>query len=115
MRSNLASLEWVITPAPHLRIISDELFGAVERRFETTKKLWGIGSCGLARGQQKQVYLFSGLLQCGECGGSITLVGGRARTSRSEYGCSLHAQRGETVCKNGSRIQRQQLEKSLLA
>jgi DNA invertase Pin-like site-specific DNA recombinase len=58
--------EWVITAAPHLRIVSDELFGAVERRFETTKKLWGVGGTGLARGQQKQVYLFSGLLQCGE-------------------------------------------------
>src|SRR6516162_5305142 len=106
--------EWVITAAPHLRIVSDELFGAVERRFETTKKLWGVGGSGLARGQQKQVYLFSGLLQCGECGGSVTLVGGRAKTSRSEYGCSIHAQRGDAVCKNDLRIQRKQLEESLL-
>jgi site-specific DNA recombinase len=42
-------------------------------------------------------------------------VGGRAKTSRSEYGCSLHAQRGDSVCKNGLRIQRQQLEDRLLA
>ena len=98
----------------HLRIVSDELFVAVERRFETTKKLWGVDGSGLARGQQKQVYLFSGLLQCGECGGSVTLVGGRANTSRSEYGCSLHSQRGDAVCKNDLRIQRKQLEESLL-
>ena len=107
--------EWVITPAPHLRIVSDELFATVERRFETTKKLWGVGNTGLARGQQKQVYLFSGLLVCGECGGSITLVDGRANTSRSDYGCSLHAQRGDSVCKNSLRIQRHQLEERLLA
>src|SRR6266478_1188655 len=107
--------EWVVTSAPHLRIVSDELFAAVERRFATTQRLWGIGSSGLARGQQKQVYLFSGLLRCGECGGSITLVGGRAKTSRSEYGCSLHAQRGDSVCKNDLRIQRSQLEERLLA
>ena len=106
--------EWVITAAPHLRIVADELFGAVERRFETTKKLWGVDGSGLARGQQKQVYLFSGLLQCGQCGGSVTLVGGRANTSRSEYGCSLHSQRGDAVCKNDLRIQRKQLEESLL-
>ena len=31
--------EWVVTSAPHLRIVSDELFTAVERRFEITKKL----------------------------------------------------------------------------
>jgi site-specific DNA recombinase len=107
--------EWVITPAPHLRIVSDELFAGVERRFEITKKLWGVGSTGLARGQQKQVYLFSGLLVCGECGGTITLVGGRASTSRTEYGCSLHVQRGDRVCKNSLRIQRHQLGERLLA
>jgi DNA invertase Pin-like site-specific DNA recombinase len=101
--------EWVVTAAPDLQIVSDELFAAVERRFVTTQKLWGIG------GQQKQVYLFSGLLRCGECGGSITLVGGRAKTSRSEYGCSLHAQRGDSVCTNGLRIQRQHLEARLLS
>jgi len=38
----------------------------------------------------------------------------RANTSRSEYGCSLHAQRGDAVCKNDLRIQRKQLEESLL-
>jgi len=104
--------EWVVTSAPHLQIVSDELFAAVERRFAITQKLWGVG---LAHGQQKQVYLFSGLLECGDCGGSITLVGGRAKTSRSEYGCSLHAQRGDSVCRNGLRIQRQQLGDRLLS
>jgi site-specific DNA recombinase len=107
--------EWVVTAAPELRIVSDDLFAAVEHRFAVTQRLWGVGSSGLARGQQKQVYLFSGLLRCGECGGSITLVGGRAKTSRSEYGCSLHAQRGDSVCKNDLRIQRQQMEDRLLA
>jgi hypothetical protein len=42
-------------------------------------------------------------------------VCGRAKTSRSEYGRSLHAQRGDSVCKNGLRLQRQQLEGKLLA
>jgi site-specific DNA recombinase len=107
--------EWVVTAAPHLRIVSEELFATVKRRFEITQRLWGVGETGLARGQQKQVYLFSRLLRCGECGGSITLVGGRAKTSRSEYGCSLHAQRGACVCKNDLRIQRCQLEERLLA
>jgi hypothetical protein len=100
--------------APHLRIVSDELFAAVERRFETTKRLWGVDDTGLTSGHQKQVYLFSGLLRCGECGGSITLVGGRAETSRSEYGCSLHTQRGDNICKNSLRIQRRQIEEKLL-
>jgi site-specific DNA recombinase len=107
--------DWVMTPAPHQRIVPPELFAAVERRFETTQKLWGVGKTGLARGQQKQVYLCSGLLRCGECGGSITLVGGRSKNSRSEYGCSIHAQRGDSVCKNSLRIQRHELEERMLA
>jgi site-specific DNA recombinase len=109
--------EWVVTMAPHLQIVSDELFAAVERRFAITQKLWGAGveGTGLTRGQARQVYLFSGLLVCSECGGSITLVGGRAKTSRSEYGCSLHTQRGDSVCKNDLRIQRHDSEDRLLA
>jgi hypothetical protein len=108
--------EWVVTDAPNLRIISNDLFAAMDRRFETTQKLWGApGARGLAVRQQKHVYLFSGLLQCAECGGSVTLVGGRAKTSRSEYGCSLHAQRGNSVCKNDLRIQRQRMEERLLS
>jgi site-specific DNA recombinase len=109
--------EWVVTSASHLRIVTDELFAAVERRFETTQRLWGAGvkGTGLTHGHAKQVYLFSGLLVCGECGGSIALVGGRANTSRSEYGCSLHAQRGDSVCKNSLRIQRHELEERLIA
>jgi site-specific DNA recombinase len=107
--------EWVITDAPHLRIISDELFARVTRRFAVTQKLWGQGNTGLSRGQQKQVYLFSGLLHCAECGGSITLVGGRAKTSRSEYGCSLHAQRGNSVCANDLLIRRDHLEERLIS
>ncbi len=35
-----------------LQIVSNELFASVERRFETTKRLWGVGGTGLARGQQ---------------------------------------------------------------
>jgi hypothetical protein len=109
--------EWVVSAAPHLRIVSDELFATVEQRFAITRRLWGAGvaGTGLTHGHAKQVYLFSGLLTCGECGGSITLVGGRAKTSRSEYGCSLHAQRGDSICKNDLRIQRQQLEERMLA
>jgi site-specific DNA recombinase len=106
----------VITAAPHLRIVSEELFACVERRFEITKTLWGATATpGLTRGLHSQVYLFSGLLRWGECGGSITLVGGRVKTSRSEYGCSLHAERGQSVCLNSLRIQRQDLEARLLS
>jgi Recombinase len=52
--------EWVITPAPHLRIVSDELFAAVERRFETTKKLWGWGTRALPAANRSKFICFRG-------------------------------------------------------
>jgi hypothetical protein len=50
--------EWVTVDAPHLRIITPEAFAAVERRFEVTKKLWGIGTKG-ARAVSKNTFTCS--------------------------------------------------------
>jgi site-specific DNA recombinase len=106
--------EWVISEAPHLRIVSEELWSKVQQRFATVRRLWGRdGGPGLL-GQQRQVYLFSGLLKCGQCGGSITLVSGRWRTEAQQYGCSMYHQRGETVCSNRRTIRRDELEAQLL-
>jgi site-specific DNA recombinase len=104
--------EWVTVDAPHLRIVSAELFSAVERRFETVKRVFAKDAGGLAIGPQR--YLFSGLLKCGECGGSIVLVCGRGRHGADRYGCSLHRQRGDAVCSNALLIRRDELEERLL-
>jgi site-specific DNA recombinase len=84
--------EWVKTEAPHLRIVSDELFTAVQRRFQTVKQMFGRDGGGLAVGPKR--YLFSGLLKCSKCGGSIALVCGRGRNGADRYGCAVHHQRG---------------------
>ena len=107
--------EWTTLDAPHLRIVSDELFAAAGRKFEKVKRTLGRPgqeSSGLIVGQRR--YLFSGLLKCAECGGSITLVSGRGRNGADRYGCSLHHQRGVTVCSNALLVRRDELEESLL-
>lgn len=107
--------QWVRFDAPRLRIVPDEVWTAVQRRFATVHQLWGReGPPGLS-GQQRSVYLFSGLLKCGACGGSITFVSGRWRSESQQYGCSMHHQRGETVCSNRLTIRRDRLESRLLA
>ncbi len=105
--------EWVIADVPAQRIISDELWIAVHERLDTTRKLWGKAGNWQTTGHHP--YLFSGLLQCGECGGSIALVAGRAGNARAKYGCSRHHQRGNTICKNSLLIAREELETRLLA
>jgi site-specific DNA recombinase len=107
--------EWTILDTPHLRIVSDELFAAVRLRFEKVKRTLGRPgqeSSGLIVGPRR--YLFSGLLKCAECGGSITLVSGRGRNGADRYGCSLHHQRGESVCTNSLLVRRDELEENLL-
>lgn len=107
--------DWVTIDTPQLRIIGDDLSAAVRRRFATVRKLWGrVSSPGLASGQQRQVYLFSGLLQCGQCGGSIALVMGLVVMAQRGYGCSLHHQSGDAVCSKALTIRRDDLEDRLL-
>ena len=46
-------------------------------------------------------YVFSGLLQCAECGGTVTVVSGCwAKRQDVRYGCSLHYNRGRGACGN---------------
>jgi site-specific DNA recombinase len=104
--------EWVISDTPHLRIVSDELFKAVQRRFRTVKQVFGRDGGGLSVGPKR--YLFSGLLKCGQCGGSIALVCGRGRHGADRYGCTLNHQRGNSVCTNSLLVRRDELEESLL-
>ena len=107
--------EWTTVNTPHLRIVSDELFAAAGLRFDKVKRSLGRPGkerSGLIVGPRR--YRFSGLLKCTECGGSITLVSGRGRNGADRYGCSLHHQRGNSVCTNSLLVRRDELEESLL-
>jgi site-specific DNA recombinase len=104
--------EWVTSEAPQLRIISDELAASVQNRLKAVKGMFGREGSGLAVGPKR--YLFSGLLKCSVCGGSIALVSGRGRHGADRYGCSVHYQRGESVCENAVLVRRDELEQNLL-
>ncbi len=104
--------EWVRAEAPHLRVVTDELASAVRRRLEAVKCMFGREGGGLTVGPKR--YLFSGLLKCSVCGGGIALVSGRGRHGADRYGCSVHHQRGDSVCENAALVRRDELEQSLL-
>jgi site-specific DNA recombinase len=109
--------KWVVRELPEQRIVTDELWAAVQRRIGTVKQLYGeIGRKGGMRGRSaSSPYLFSGLLKCSECGANISIVSGRWR-GRDDvlYGCPQNALRGPSICSNSVRVFRRILEGKLL-
>jgi DNA invertase Pin-like site-specific DNA recombinase len=108
--------EWRRADIPEQRIVTDELWDRVQERLKLVQDLYGVRE-GKRRGRAAaSPYLFTGLLVCSQCGGSITIVSGRCRKRQdSRYGCSMHAQRGDKVCTNGLLVRRLDLERQLLA
>ena len=105
--------EWVIQDKPEMKIISDELWQAAMKRWQEIEKSFPKGQTGFSKRQKSRVkthppHLFSGSLQCGECGGSIALTSGKGS---GYYGC-LNAVRKR--CENKVLVSRAKLEKHLL-
>ena len=110
--------EWCKTNLPEQRIITDKLWNATQARMRTMHEVFGVGpNNGLRSGRAAgSRYLFTGLLRCSLCGGSVTIVSGKAGNREDlRYGCSMHAQRGSAVCLNQVLIYRRALEEQLLA
>jgi hypothetical protein len=110
--------EWRRTTLPEQRIVSDELWNAVRERVKIVRRLYGVEAIsGIRKGRAAaSPYLFTGLLECSVCGGSVTIVSGQwKKREDSRYGCSMHAYRGGKVCTNSLLIARGALEKQLLA
>lgn len=103
---------------PDQRIVSDELWHAVQKRIADIKAVYGERgrNGGLSKGGNSagNPYIFSGLLKCSECGGSLVIVSGKGKGhADSQYGCLNNANRA--TCKNDTRIRRDVLEAQLLA
>src|SRR5579859_2339960 len=115
----LPKTDWKVREIPEQRIVSDELWKAVCERRRLVHQLYSVDSArpGIMRARAVgSPYIFSGLLQCAECGASITVVSGCwAKRQDVRYGCSLHYNRGRGACKNNLLISRRDLERQLLA
>jgi site-specific DNA recombinase len=92
-----------------LRIISDDLWNAVRQRNARTNEKYGTAKRGgLGRTPAARRYIFSGLLRCGQCGGSLVMRG----AAKGGYSCSS-SKRG-LGCSNMLYIRREELESQLL-
>ena len=103
---------WVIEDVPDLRIIDDDLWDRVKRRQGAIRE--EMNPAGIKGGPlrperaRRPSYLFSGLLVCGCCGGSYTLI------NKTRYGCASVRNKGEAVCSNRASIQREEVEDRVL-
>jgi len=97
---------------PKLRIISEELWRAVEARREMAQATFHQRG-GLTRTERSRTYLFSGILVCGECKRSMVISAGGGRRGYVKYGCHGHKHTG--ICRNRLMIRQDRLEEQLLA
>jgi len=91
--------QWIVTEAPELRIVSDELWAAAQSVKAQFSRL-PIDLC------HRPKRLLSGLCTCGVYGGAFTVIG----TNR--MGCSTNRDRG--TCDNGRTISVPRLENRVL-
>ena len=96
--------EWMRVPAPHLRIVSDDLWRAAQARREARRRRQTDTAPAVAvRSRDVEArYLLTGFGRCAVCGG---VWRGHTRDHGREqvrfYGCANHAKRGARVCSNG--------------
>ena len=100
--------EWVVQNVPELRIVDDEVWQEVKRQQNATRQTLTSDHGGIRPERARRpVYLLSGLLRCGTCGGGFSMVGAYS------YGCSTARNRG--TCSNRLTIRREILEASVLS
>ena len=91
--------EWIRHNVPDLRIVPQGLWEAAKSR----QKALDSTLQGLHRNTRPQ-YLLSGLLKCGECGGSFSKI------NSERYGCSASRNKGTSVCANKKTVKRETIE-----
>ncbi|MCP4300690.1 MAG: recombinase family protein, partial [Gammaproteobacteria bacterium] len=95
--------------APDLRIVPQDLWDAVSCRLQTiSREMATDPETGLALNRShRKIFLLSGLLKCGCCGGNMAIQG------KDRYGCSNRKRTG--TCDNATTITRQNVEGRVLA
>lgn len=103
--------EHVVRDAPELAIISAEQFERVQRQLASRKRQMPATRKG------QLVALTSGLLYCGNCGGSYTVRGRKLVRGRIHtwYGCVKYAENGRAVCAQRETISATRASEALIA
>lgn len=86
--------ELVVRDVPALAIVSRDVWDASVARRGQLKRAH--------RGRQPTTHLFSGLLQCGMCGGGMSVLSTRVKKGVRyvAYGCNVSRTKGAAICRN---------------
>ena len=116
-QASRAENEWITVSVPQLRIVSDEQWNAVQRRFESMRRRSLRTDDGRLLGRppgEGVKHLLAGLAKC-TCGASIEA---RSRSHRHHrvvfYGCSAYLRKGSAVCGNALTLPADVLEDAVL-
>ncbi|WP_424511193.1 recombinase family protein [Rhodovulum steppense] len=92
---------WQVCDVPDLRIVDDALWDAVKARQRAHALARGLidstdrNGLSASQGLRRRTYLVSGLLECGCCGGKMTIAGsGKSK----RYYCANAKEKGPAVC-----------------
>jgi len=113
--------EWQVSEFPDLRIVSDQLSQKVQARFQALAALYpGRQAGGRLRGRNpgapsSRGSLFSGLLQCGLCGGGLVIANGSIERGNRRYGCGFRRNKGPQICTNALTVKESIVEARLVS
>jgi site-specific DNA recombinase len=99
--------EWIIQDVPELRIIDQDVWDAVKTQQQKLAYEAPAPGENTLNERRRPKHLFAGLMKCGCCGASYTLI------SRDLLGCA--AARNKGTCNNRLNIRRDALEASVLS
>jgi site-specific DNA recombinase len=103
--------EWIRTEQPDLVIVDRETWERVQARHEENARQSGApGRTGY------KDHMLSGLLRCGTCGSSLTIVSRSGKDGHrwSNYGCSARHAKGETACSNRKTVSELRVNRAVL-
>lgn len=106
--------EWIVSPVPAMRIVSDELWQRVKDRQKELGDLYDFGQSNRLNATHRPEYLLSGMLECAECGGPYAISG------KDRYSCTNRKKHlpidelGGACCGNSKTITRHELEERVL-
>ena len=100
--------EWKRQRVEALRVVSDELWNAVQARRTASRALVKDRTRPDAGGRPPR-YPFSSLLVCAQCGSRYVIV------DATHYGCASYTNGGKAACGNRVRVRRDVVEERLVA